>query len=234
MAPVTSDGDQYWGGITATLDWCEDNYVVWWAAELWNTVSNTFIFLPCVVGMMHSLQHGLEQRIFWSYFGLASVGLGSWAFHMTLTWVGQLLDELPMIYASCVFLFCVLPSSWTRGRRTAATVCLLLLYAMAVTVLYVQHKVAAFHEAAYAVQVLLIIFLTHNRAKRTAHGSELRSLFYRGVTSYGLGFLCWNIDNLACDHLKVMRGAAGPLAPLLQMHAWWHVGVGLGSVSVGW
>jgi len=76
MAPLAAT--QVWGPITATLDWCEENYIAWWTAELWNTLSNVFIFVPCFVGMYLSLRDGLETRMFLSYLGLASVGMGSW------------------------------------------------------------------------------------------------------------------------------------------------------------
>jgi dihydroceramidase len=35
------------------------------------------------------------------------VGIGSTMFHMTLKYPMQLMDELPMIYGSCIFIFCM-------------------------------------------------------------------------------------------------------------------------------
>jgi len=72
---------------------------------------------------------------------------------MTLTWTCQLLDELPMIYASCLFLFCVLPSDWTAGANAFATIAWLAAYAAFVTLVYTYSQVAAFHEMAYAIQM---------------------------------------------------------------------------------
>jgi len=39
---------------------------------------------------------------------VALVGIGSAAFHGTLLWTGQIMDELPMVYASLTFLYSVL------------------------------------------------------------------------------------------------------------------------------
>lgn len=42
----------YWGPPTATIDWCEDNYIhSFYIAEFWNTVSNACIFVPPLYGL---------------------------------------------------------------------------------------------------------------------------------------------------------------------------------------
>ncbi|XP_013916330.1 PREDICTED: alkaline ceramidase 3 [Thamnophis sirtalis] len=49
-----------------------------------------------------------ENYVVSSYIAEFSVGLGSWCFHMTLKYEMQLLDELPMIYSCCVFVYCLI------------------------------------------------------------------------------------------------------------------------------
>ena len=46
-------------------------------------------------------------RFFFSYLCLLSIGIGSWMFHMTLQYEMQLMDELPMVYACAVFVYCL-------------------------------------------------------------------------------------------------------------------------------
>uniref|UniRef100_A0A673LAU4 Alkaline ceramidase n=1 Tax=Sinocyclocheilus rhinocerous TaxID=307959 RepID=A0A673LAU4_9TELE len=105
MAPA-ADRPGYWGTPTSTLDWCEENYVVsYYIAEFWNTVSNLIMILPPIYGAIQTCKDGLEVRYVWSFLGIAAVGIGSWSFHMTLQYEMQLLDELPMIYSCCVFVY---------------------------------------------------------------------------------------------------------------------------------
>ena len=42
--------------------------------------------------------------------------------------------------------------------------------------------------------------------------------------SYLLGFLLWNLDNNFCPSLRLFRSKfEAPLAPLSQLHGWWHL-----------
>ncbi|KAL7389220.1 hypothetical protein ABVT39_000140 [Epinephelus coioides] len=72
-----------------------------------NTVSNLIMILPPIYGAIQTIRDGLELRYICSFLGLAAVGVGSWCFHMTLLYEMQLLDELPMIYSTCVFVYCL-------------------------------------------------------------------------------------------------------------------------------
>ena len=88
-------------------------------------------------------------------------------FHMTLKWEMQLLgapfacifalsrraDELPMIYGSCVFVFALQKQHATSGLRGGVLVLALLLFSIGVTVSYLDHQNALFHEVSYGILV---------------------------------------------------------------------------------
>ncbi len=74
-------------------------------AEFYNTLSNVFLFLPSLVALTQFHRTNLEVRFMMSYVGLAAVGLGSWAFHMTLRYNMQLMDELPMYMVGIIWLY---------------------------------------------------------------------------------------------------------------------------------
>jgi len=213
----------YWGPPTATLDWCEENYVSsFYIAELWNTISNLSFILFTLFGVLQCWRLSLEWRYFRSYLGITLVGLGSWAFHSTLLYEFQLMDELPMIYATCVFVFCMIENG-RRGHARALVVALLVVYAFGVTTIYLWWREPVFHQVAYAGLVLTVVGLCAAEVQQP-RSRRLRPLFIASITSYGMGFLLWNLDNALCPQLRAARAALPPmLAPFLQLHSWWHV-----------
>ena len=102
-----------------------------------------------------------------AYLSLVIVGLGSWAFHMTLLYPMQLLDEvrahlptrllicsqLPMIYGSCVLIFNLQSSKITTGSAGVFLIAALISFSFVITYSYLDHKDALFHEVAYGFQV---------------------------------------------------------------------------------
>lgn len=93
----------YWGIPTSTIDWCEENYVVSkYIAEAVNTTTNSAFIILALFSIYHAIHNKLEPRFIFTAFGFLLVGIGSWLFHMTLKYHFQLLDELPMIYATCI------------------------------------------------------------------------------------------------------------------------------------
>jgi dihydroceramidase len=96
----------WWGAATADTDWCEPNYL-WssYVAEFWNTLSSIPIATFALHGLWHCRQQHLELKFWVSYIGVFIIGLGSVAFHGTLLRWGQVLDEVPMLWASLCFLY---------------------------------------------------------------------------------------------------------------------------------
>ena len=97
--PEQKDG--YWGIPTSTIDWCEENYVIsTYIAEALNTTTNSVFIALATFAIYHAFHNKLEPRFIFTAFGFLLVGVGSWLFHMTLRYHFQLIDELPMIYAT--------------------------------------------------------------------------------------------------------------------------------------
>lgn len=64
---------------------------------------------------------------------------------------------------------------------------------------------------------------------KSVRGTHLESFFHVAIGTYLCGVVLWLIDQGFCSTLEHMRSAVGPAGPLLQLHAWWHVFVGIGS-----
>ncbi|XP_071798952.1 alkaline ceramidase 3-like [Asterias amurensis] len=227
MAPLV-DLDGVWGKPTSTLDWCEENYVVTpYIAEFWNTISNIAMIIPPLLSLYYISMCKVERRFYWSCLAFLSVGLGSWCFHMTLLYEMQLLDELPMIWGSCVFLYAFYESNAKPKSHNYPLAAALLLYAVAVTFIYILTKDPIFHQAAYALQVFGLIFrglycVLINKQEFSAF------LFVYSIVLYTAGFILWVIDQSFCSQIRQARSDFSVPA-VLQLHGWWHIFAGLGT-----
>ncbi|XP_040486817.1 alkaline ceramidase 3 isoform X4 [Ursus maritimus] len=222
MAPA-ADREGYWGPTTSTLDWCEENYAVtWYIAEFWNTVSNLIMIIPPIFGAIQSVRDGLEKRYIASYLALTVVGMGSWCFHMTLKYEMQLLDELPMIYSCCIFVYCMFECFKMKNSVNYHLLFILVLFSLIVTTVYLKVKEPVFHQVIRHLQKRAKCCLFNSMASpRVMYGMLVFTLVLRsiyivtwvypwlrglGYTSLGIflmGFLLWNIDNIFCDSLSL-------------------------------
>ena len=75
-------------------------------------------------------------------------------------------DELPMIYGSCVFVFALQKERATAGLRGAVLILALLLFSIGVTVSYLDHQNAIFHEVSYGILVSTAVCAARTDARR--------------------------------------------------------------------
>ncbi|CAJ1064576.1 alkaline ceramidase 3 [Xyrichtys novacula] len=219
----------YWGRVTSTIDWCEENYVVsFYIAEFWNTVSNLIMILPPIYGAIQTFRDGLEFRYVCSFLGLSVVGVGSWCFHMTLQYKMQLMDELPMIYSTCVFVYCLYECFKQQNKIGFIPIALLLFFSVSVTLVYLQWKEPVFHQVMYGTLVACLVIRSIYIV--TWVYPWLRPLCYTSLGIFMLGFFFWNMDNFYCGTLRNARYNLPPVVgAVTQFHAWWHILTGLGS-----
>lgn len=271
-----SNKNGFWGTPTATIDWCERNYeVTYYIAEFWNTVTNLVMILFPIYSVYWSLKQRSKQtkqlsklkkhnsnadKLFYvvpmpfiyCQLGLMMVGIGSWMFHMTLLYSMQLLDELPMIWASAILIYSYydlieITSNHKKSYSNlvlAATV----LYCIVVSVIYVFfYKDPVFHEVAYGIMVFFIVFESIYLIRKFKLSSWLSAL---SIVYYGSGFVLWNVDNKFCSYLQAYRTTIDSLfdlsekssaiklllsilIPILksisEFHGLWHILTGYGT-----
>jgi dihydroceramidase len=226
----------YWSGrsVASSVDWCEPNYVVSpFVAEWWNTLSSFPIALGALLGLILLFVSGRrrEPRFLVGYLVVFVVGLGSAAFHGTLSKLGQALDELPMVAAGLVFVYSV------RFRRSPESPTPELLAVMrrwwgALGLYALLFGVAYFLIPAYFTLFILtysglILYLVLQTARVSfalAPRPDRRRWFLLAASSYVGGvLLLWVPENLilACEH---------PLQSL-QLHAWFHLTSAFGSFA---
>ncbi|KAI9819944.1 MAG: hypothetical protein M1827_006514 [Pycnora praestabilis] len=154
--PPTGPG--FWDPVTSTINWCEeDYYVTIYSAEIVNTLTNLlFMFLACK-GMLSCWKQGHDTIFFVSFVGYLLVGTGSFFFHATLKYPMQLVDELSMIYTTC--LMCYATFSYSKSRLYSLILALSLVsLALFITLYYHYLQDPAFHQNAFALLTIVVLF----------------------------------------------------------------------------
>ncbi|XP_015759291.1 PREDICTED: alkaline ceramidase 3-like isoform X3 [Acropora digitifera] len=201
MPPENTFIEGFWGDVTSTLDWCEENYVVSaFLAEFWNTISNWVFLIPPAFGAYLSFKNGLEHRYTLSFIALCVVGLGSVCFHATLLYEMQLLDELPMIYGTCILIFCSYQNSYKPRQYNRILILALMISCALITLMYVAFVNPLIFQWSYAILVVILIVGAYTSSKKHRHSQRLLVI---SLVSYGIGFLLWNIDNNFCVSLSI-------------------------------
>src|SRR5258706_3964253 len=108
VEPMYQVKNGYWGIIDSTIDWCEPNYIITvYIAEFFNTISSLPMVLWAFLGFFLTRKYvNCESRFSFAFLMLGLVGLGSVAFHGTLRYHYQLLDEIPMLLMDLILVYC--------------------------------------------------------------------------------------------------------------------------------
>lgn len=209
----------FWGPVTASIDWCEKNYVYSpYVAEFYNTISSIPTIMLAIFGVIVSLSQGFEKRFTVLHLSNMILGMGSILFHGTLQHVLQQSDETPMVWEMLLYIFILYSPDW-HYRSTMPT--FLFLYGIIFAVVHSLFHLGISFKVHYAVFCLLCaprmykyyIHMDDLSAKRLAK-------FY--VATLFLGSLCWICDRLFCE--QISGWSINP-----QGHALWHIFIGFNA-----
>lgn len=238
----------YWGPTTAIIDWCEENYVVsHYIAEWSNTISNSMFLLTASYSTWCAYRNHLEKRFILIGLGFALVGVGSWLFHMTLKFKYQLLDELPMVYATSIPAWSVFVefnwSTWRANlKQTNAPLSRQLWFLMGVfsfttflTIIYLKLHIVALFQILYGILTLTVVaisslFAYHLESDNPLVKRNLYTTMGLGIITFSMGFIFWEMDQWFCPfwiHIR-RQYLKLPLGVLLELHGWWHLLTGIG------
>lgn len=229
----------YWGPSTSTMDFCEPNHVhSHYIAEFWNTLSSLPMITTGLLGVRLCRQQRLGHEQMLSYAALAVIGVGSVCFHATLLRTGQVLDELPMLWAVLLLMYVALSTRherrWRWRRRAAAAAsrapplptrlvavrCALAAYGLAASGLYFASGFVAF-ILAFGASVVLLIGLAFS--SMISGGVEVppagplpQKMLTAAAALYAGGvLLLWLPGELLCGHV--------PLLQRLPLHSLYHL-----------
>ncbi|MQL81555.1 hypothetical protein Taro_014009 [Colocasia esculenta] len=209
----------FWGPVTSSLDWCEQNYTrSSYVAEFYNTISNIPCILLALIGLINALRQRFERRFSALHISNMILGIGSMLFHATLQKVQQNSDETPMVWELLLYLYVLYSPDW-HYRSTMPT--FLFFYGAVFAIIHPLVRFELGFKVHYAVLCLLCIprmYKYYIYTKEVA-AKRLAQLY---VGTILLGILCWMFDRIFCGKASVWY--VNP-----QGHAWWHVCMGFNS-----
>ena len=223
VTDVTAQG--YWPAPSGDFNWCEPDYVYTpLIMEMWNSITSLCF---CVgPALLWGSTRDFEVRF--NLMLVIGIGLGSFIFHATLQYEGQLLDELPMF---CYVMHTVALLSRPDGSCPAVLKLGMLLLS---SLLFGTDRDALAHKAGRVVMVLgfsgCFVWLAFSLAAICAQLDTRdggNGFFYTRRYQYAsltvtLAIVAWVTDNLTCRALHQL-----PLGlPYPQLHAAvWHTGM---------
>ncbi|KDN60355.1 putative alkaline phytoceramidase [Colletotrichum sublineola] len=224
----------YWGEKTSTLNFCEEKQYPYGTIlnvdftyhGFFKTFTN-LLFLWLGFKGVHNCVSERHPRIFLiAYLGYLIVGLGSTAFHTSLKYPMQLIDELSMIYTTCLMVFATF--SFSKSLEFAGLLGSgLALLAGFITVVL---------RSLYVMETQLRpVLAKRNQAKADGIIETMWIMVGTGLGVFLLGFLIWNLDNAFCSLIRGWRRQLGlPWGVLLEGHAWWHLMTGIAYYYITW
>lgn len=207
------------GEPTSNIDWCEDNYVYnFYIAEWYNSLSNLIPIIILLNAIRLIMKHNSNTNFYINtlYISIIFVYIGSFLFHSTLTYFGQLLDEVPMIYC-CIFLHYII----YKHIKHIKLYCYTLITLFTFILLYFNDNPFLSLQLPYAILNLSIIIHTinlYNHLSISYDINQYKYLLKNSAVFYGIGFICWILDQVLCKYLKEY-----------YLHAFWHILTGIGS-----
>lgn len=211
--------------LSSHIDWCETNYAtIPIIAEFWNTVSNALFFIipPILICLFKQYARQVCGGVYLVWVLLIVVGFGSAFFHSTLSFVGQMVDELAILWVCMSALATWVPTKYlpkqlAKDRRK---------YQALVIIVATTASIAAFikpefnHAFLFTFGVPAVGLLVKELRR-----CECPRVYKVGITSavwWGIGVLCWFSDRFMC------RMWADVLH-FPYLHSAWHIMVCLGS-----
>ncbi|CAK8698559.1 alkaline ceramidase 2-like [Clavelina lepadiformis] len=206
--------------LSSDVDWCEPNYVISpYITEFWNTVSSfPLVIFPPILMYIHrdypkNVPNCEAINLVWGL--LAVVGLGSIYFHSTLSLVGQLLDELSILWVCCGFIAMWMPNahlpSCLAQNRWIFQLIMLVLGTAATYLSIVRPEVN--HVTLMVFALPAIGYLVHGYG--TCPNPTLRHISKTAAALGVASLTCWALDKLLCSFwLKIN---------FPYFHCFWHV-----------
>ncbi|KAB5567144.1 hypothetical protein PHYPO_G00229410 [Pangasianodon hypophthalmus] len=202
---------------SSEVDWCEDNYkhsenVV----EYFNTMSSFIFFVvaPIMLYLLHpyAKERNLAVHLVWLM--MIFVGLFSMYFHMTLSFMGQMLDELSILWVLAIGYSLWFPRKhFPQFVKDRTSFSRMVMVSTVITTLlsFVKPTANAYALNFFALHILYSVCVelkscTDQRVLRLARAS---------IGLWVLAISCWISDRFGCSFWQKLN--------FCYLHGIWHI-----------
>ena len=193
------------------VEWCEGRVSQY---ELTNSLSNVAFLIAPLYSSGENPNCDNAVRM---------IGLGSFIFHATESYFGQMLDEIPMSLLTYFYfqIVCKMTNYDRIYNRTCLYNRIYLMTMLAVWSIYIKYKVYLLFVSFFALQVSVPIYIVSTKIRKTE--KQKRALI-KGSSCALFSIACWlyerhlyTVDNCPTDMLDFRY----------YLHSYWHFGMAL-------
>lgn len=213
----------YWSPSTSSIDWCERNYVQTKSlGEFWNFLWSLFMCFLAGIWFVQPLFNQVEKRFLLMSLSFGIVGFGSAYFHETLTYFGQMADELPMVYSMIISCWIWFQMNQFRVNNLRCSMDPLIVFGIIYGIFWsFLHSFKSFlliFQIHFALVVLGgIIKLIFLYRENVYFPYSIKYLVMSYIVLLSPAILVWLINQEWCEEMN-RKGRFNP-----QFHAWWHI-----------
>ncbi|KAL2064069.1 hypothetical protein VTL71DRAFT_4563 [Oculimacula yallundae] len=221
------EGVSAWGEKTSATRFCEmDCYATSYIVQLICTLTCAAYVYLGARGIANTRRHSKDNVIIMGHAMLIAVGLGSVAYHATIKYTGQMLDEASMLYATATIIYGAFTVTiGDAGRRALSVIATIAIVAVSIIhyCLSIERAFRIFFTSMVLVGFLQCVWLLSTRISDPVALKGMKKLAFYGFISYVSGIVVWKLDTVYCAELTQLRDRIGmPLGFLTEGHGWWH------------
>jgi len=214
----------FWGPVTSSIDWCEPNYKFsYYVAEPMNTITNLSFVLFSLCGAKHEWKENSKRSntFMIMHLSVCCIGLGSMAFHGTLTALGQQLDELPMVWYLLGCGWVVYSPTIKTPRCYSLVKTFLLTYSILFSIMHVYSQSTTAFQVHFMGLTFFVLYSIYRKYTDVIINleAELMRVCHSFVAFFTAACAMWLIDYHGCSYFN--QSWLNPYG-----HCWWHLFMG--------
>ncbi|XP_042336482.1 alkaline ceramidase 1 [Sceloporus undulatus] len=202
---------------SAEVDWCEGNFEhSEYIAEYYNTISNVafFILAPLLMWLNSSYRDVRPIPVHTLFVIQFCIGAFSLYFHMTLSYVGQLLDELSILWGLSICYAFWFPVRYFPGfikNREQFIQMVIIVTIVSTLMSFVRPALNAYALNCIAFHLLYLTVQELRQCKNPRVHRLAASL----VIWWLISISCWLVDKFLCNFCQKIN--------FCYLHSFWHI-----------